>query len=203
MDKDRATRMWNQHRLRWLRRHSADQVEVFCAHDTIEYEQLAGRATNVPGAPSAATRWSATMANVMARHGGTGSVVGLVYSDWNGNGVQDADDRPLENIPVRLIDLGNATTSRAGEFSFINVPIGMLQVGIDLSSLPVDFDPPPVPQVQVSLGRGDTKRLSFGLIPLGTVVGKVIRDANNNGAPTLRISELAWDADGWPISGGP
>jgi arabinan endo-1,5-alpha-L-arabinosidase len=28
-------------------------------------------------------------------------------------------------------------------------------------------------------------------------------DADNNGASVLRISELAWDADGWPISAGP
>jgi arabinan endo-1,5-alpha-L-arabinosidase len=28
-------------------------------------------------------------------------------------------------------------------------------------------------------------------------------DGNNNGAAMLRISELVWDAEGWPISGGP
>ena len=28
-------------------------------------------------------------------------------------------------------------------------------------------------------------------------------DANNNGASMLRISELVWDADGWPVSAGP
>jgi arabinan endo-1,5-alpha-L-arabinosidase len=28
-------------------------------------------------------------------------------------------------------------------------------------------------------------------------------DANQNGASILRISDLAWDADGWPVSGGP
>ena len=132
--------------------------------------------------PGSAAKTSAATASVMARHGGTGSLAGVVYSDWNGNGIQDPEDRPLENIPVRLMDLGNATTSRSGEFSFINVPIGMQQVGIDLSSLPVDFDPPLVPQVQVSLGRGDTKQLSFGLVPLGTVAGRVIRDVNGNGA---------------------
>jgi cell division septation protein DedD len=38
-----------------------------------------------------------------------------------------------------------------------------------------------VPQVHVSLGRGDTKRLTFGLVPLGTVSGRVIRDVNSNG----------------------
>jgi arabinan endo-1,5-alpha-L-arabinosidase len=28
-------------------------------------------------------------------------------------------------------------------------------------------------------------------------------DANNNGSSALRISEMAWDADGWPVSAGP
>jgi arabinan endo-1,5-alpha-L-arabinosidase len=28
-------------------------------------------------------------------------------------------------------------------------------------------------------------------------------DADQNGASTLRVSELAWDKDGWPVSGGP
>jgi arabinan endo-1,5-alpha-L-arabinosidase len=28
-------------------------------------------------------------------------------------------------------------------------------------------------------------------------------DANNNGQSVLRIAELAWDSDGWPVSGGP
>jgi arabinan endo-1,5-alpha-L-arabinosidase len=28
-------------------------------------------------------------------------------------------------------------------------------------------------------------------------------DANNQGNPVLRIAEIAWDTDGWPISGGP
>jgi arabinan endo-1,5-alpha-L-arabinosidase len=27
-------------------------------------------------------------------------------------------------------------------------------------------------------------------------------DADANGTPTLRVSELAWDEDGWPVSGG-
>lgn len=28
-------------------------------------------------------------------------------------------------------------------------------------------------------------------------------DANSNGDPTLRVAELAWDVDGWPVSAGP
>ena len=28
-------------------------------------------------------------------------------------------------------------------------------------------------------------------------------DENQSGQSILRISEIAWDADGWPVSGGP
>ena len=56
----------------------------------------------------------------------------MVYSDWNSNGVQDPEDQPLENIPIRLLHLGNTTTSRDGEFAFLSIPIGLQQVGIDL-----------------------------------------------------------------------
>ena len=119
---------------------------------------------------------------VSARHGGTGSIRGLVYTDWNANGLQDPDEPPLENIPIRLASLGHTSTSQAGEFAFVNVPIGVQEVGIDLASLPVDFDAPRVPQVQVELRRGDARRLSFGLVPLGAIAGRVRRDANGSGA---------------------
>ena len=117
----------------------------------------------------------------MARHGGTGSIAGTVFTDWNANGQQDPGDVLLENIPIRLQDLGSTTTSRAGDFAFINVPIGVLQVGVDVSTLPVDFDPPTIPQVQLQLGRGETKRVAFGLVPLNFISGKIVLDANQNG----------------------
>jgi hypothetical protein len=123
-----------------------------------------------------------SLLTAMARHGGTGSIAGTVFSDWNANGLQDAGEVFLENIPIRLMDLGNTATSRAGEFAFVNVPIGFQQVGIDLSSLPVDFDVPLVPQLQLQLGRGETKHVSFGLVPLVTVSGRVVLDANGNGS---------------------
>jgi hypothetical protein len=131
--------------------------------------------------PGGSHRQTLAMSASMARHGGTGSVIGLVFTDWNGNGQQDVDELPVENIPVRLANLGHTSTSRAGEFAFMNVPIGMQQVGIDLMSLPVDFDTPPVPHVHVELQRGETRRLAFGLTPLGSIGGRVVRDRNGNG----------------------
>ena len=61
------------------------------------------------------------------------------------------------------------------------MPTGPQQVGLDTAAVPIDFDPPAISAVDLELDRGSTRRVSFGLIPLGTVRGRVIRDANGNG----------------------
>ncbi len=111
---------------------------------------------------------------------GSGTISGLVFADWNADGVQDAGENTLEGIPLRLGG-GHTTSGRDGQFAFINVPAGVRSVGLDTSALPVDFDPPSAPQVQIELSRGDSKRVTFGLIPLGVIHGRVVRDLNGNG----------------------
>ena len=121
------------------------------------------------------------MSGAVNRSRGTGQIIGTVFTDWNGNGLQDPDEGPLENIPVRVSALSTVTTRRDGEFVFLNVPVGPQQVGLDTAAVPIDFDPPAVSLVDLELERGDTRRVSFGLLPLGSVRGRVIRDANGNG----------------------
>lgn len=48
LEKDRRARLANQARLRELRRHHADEVDVFCSHDVREFERLAGRSARIP-----------------------------------------------------------------------------------------------------------------------------------------------------------
>ena len=48
MEKDRAARLSNQQRLRELRRRHGSEVQVFCSHDPLEYEQLSGRLMGTP-----------------------------------------------------------------------------------------------------------------------------------------------------------
>jgi hypothetical protein len=112
---------------------------------------------------------------------GTGTVGGLVFADWNANGEQDADEGPLAGIPVRIAAFTTATTSDDGAFSFVSVPAGFNQVGLDMNALPVDYDPPAVAQYDLELRRGDTRLVSFGLIPLGAIHGRIVRDLNANG----------------------
>ena len=48
MEKNRSARLWNQHRLRELRRLRARDVEIFCGHDVTEFERLSGRSARIP-----------------------------------------------------------------------------------------------------------------------------------------------------------
>ncbi|HYG31538.1 MAG TPA: MBL fold metallo-hydrolase [Methylophilaceae bacterium] len=48
MDKDHDARVWNQQRLRDLRRHHAGEVDIFCSHDVVEFEKLSGRSAEMP-----------------------------------------------------------------------------------------------------------------------------------------------------------
>jgi cell division septation protein DedD len=111
---------------------------------------------------------------------GTGTISGAVFADWNANGVADAGENSLEGIALQL-GSGHSTTGRDGQFAFLNVPAGMREVALDTGALPIDFDPPAVSQIQIELSRGDTRRVAFGLIPLGSIEGRVIRDTNKNG----------------------
>jgi cell division septation protein DedD len=120
-------------------------------------------------------------AAAIARTRGTGTVLGTVFADWNQNGTQDAGEEPLENIPVRIAPTSSVMTARDGEFAFLSVPVGRQQVGLDTSAVPIDYDPPSVSSFEIDLDRGATRRVSFGLVPLGFVAGRVIRDANGNG----------------------
>ncbi|WP_408095699.1 MBL fold metallo-hydrolase [Peredibacter sp. HCB2-198] len=48
MDKNHKLRVWNQQRLRELKRDHSDKIEIFCSHDVEEFERLTGRTAQIP-----------------------------------------------------------------------------------------------------------------------------------------------------------
>ncbi len=112
---------------------------------------------------------------------GTGTIAGEVFADWNANGVRDPGEDPLAGIAVALGAVGRASSGPDGQFRFAQVPAGPARVGPDVTALPVDYDLPQPAQVDVEVARDRVSRVSFGLVPLGTVHGGVYRDANGNG----------------------
>ena len=109
------------------------------------------------------------------------TVKGMVFADWNGNGLQEAGENPVQGVPLRLEPVGAIETGKNGEFVFRNVPDGLHEVGLDLGKLPIDFEAPPIARLQVALSGNDTLQVAFGLIPLGAIRGRVVRDLNGNG----------------------
>jgi glyoxylase-like metal-dependent hydrolase (beta-lactamase superfamily II) len=65
MEKNRAARLWNQQRLRTLRRDHADQVTVLCAHDPVEFERLVGHPADQTVSREANARASGQFAKVV------------------------------------------------------------------------------------------------------------------------------------------
>jgi hypothetical protein len=107
-------------------------------------------------------------------------VKGRVFADWNGNGREEPGEDPVEGVPLRLAPVGSAATGKNGEFVFRNVPDGLHDVGLDLGALPIDYEAPAISRLQVALS-GNTQQVAFGLIPLGAIRGRVVRDLNGNG----------------------
>lgn len=131
--------------------------------------------------PTGSVRVAGTSGTASRPSRGSGSILGSVFADWNGNGQPDPGEELLAGIPIALGSLSHVATGRDGQFAFMNVPAGMQSVMLDLNALPVDFDAPAGSQVTLELSRGDAKRVAFGLIPLGAVRGRVFEDVNRNG----------------------
>jgi glyoxylase-like metal-dependent hydrolase (beta-lactamase superfamily II) len=69
MEKQRDARLHNQERLRQMKQRHPDDVEIFCAHDLVEFERLAGRSAAIPADRMAAATRAARAAPSGGPHG--------------------------------------------------------------------------------------------------------------------------------------
>jgi uncharacterized protein (DUF2141 family) len=137
----------------------------------------AARTVNAPGRPS---------------HGGpAGTISGVVFADWNGNGVMDADDTPVSGITVSIATMGTVDTGREGTFSFGAVPVGPQSVSLDIASVPADYDPPADERQVITVARNQTAATRFALLPLGALQGTVMQDVDGDG--TLSAADTPID----------
>jgi glyoxylase-like metal-dependent hydrolase (beta-lactamase superfamily II) len=51
MEKDHEARIWNQERLRELKKNYSNQIDIFCSHDVVEFKKMAGRSPEISPAP--------------------------------------------------------------------------------------------------------------------------------------------------------
>jgi cell division septation protein DedD len=122
-----------------------------------------------------------------ARRRGSGTIAGIAFADWNANGTRDASEEALNGVAFVFAttegdaDSTQVTTGPTGEFAFVNVPQGRARVGIDLAVLPVDYDPPATSSLETEVRNRTDDKLAFGLVPLGSVTGRVVQDRDGDG----------------------
>jgi len=119
------------------------------------------------------------------------SIGDTVFSDRNGNGIQDNDEPGIPNVVLTLTLPGSdgnttqtTTTNSNGNYNFNNLPAGDYKVTV---TPPADF--PQIttgnPQINVSLQAGQSvTSVDFGLRrPTGSIGDFVFNDKNNDSVP--------------------
>ncbi|MFY9821172.1 MAG: SdrD B-like domain-containing protein [Thermoanaerobaculia bacterium] len=125
---------------------------------------------------------------------GTASVGDRVWTDTNGDGVQDPGETGINGVTVQLLDASNnvvatTTTSGDGNYTFSNLNAGNYSVQIVASSLPAgvaptyDLDGVATPNIaSFSLNGGDARTdVDFGYRGTGSVGDRLWLDTNGNG----------------------
>ena len=113
--------------------------------------------------------------------GPTGGVTGIVFADWDGNGMMGTGEEAVSGISFSIGSLRSVTSGADGRFVFSRVPVGAQLLSVDLASLPADFDPPAEAERPVSVERGQTANVELGLFPLGSFHGMVYQDIDRDG----------------------
>jgi hypothetical protein len=113
---------------------------------------------------------------------GVGKVSGTVFSDLDGNGTMDEGEGGIAAVSVKLLNadgtaVASILTGTKGLYAFTNVPEGTYTAQeTDLRGYVSTTEN----AVSVTIGPGDTLTVNFGDQGLGTVLGTVYRDSNNN-----------------------
>lgn len=139
------------------------------------------------------------------------NLAGMVFFDFNGDGVQDAGDVGLGSPTLTIgLDLdGDGTvdettdTDADGSYSFAAVPDGDHK--LVLTSSPTGLTATTPTEISVTVSGADQSDLNFGLQPGGSITGIAFEDLNANGTqdegePALAGVTVTLDAfdDGTP-----
>ena len=157
----------------------------------------------------------------------TGSIGDTIWSDENGNGVQDAGETGIDGVTVTLFDsagiaVDSQVAASGGQYLFTDLPAGSYTVSVsgaplDGLSQTYDLDDGNGPFATVNSSvvilavDEDKLDVDFGFIQLGTISGTVLEDSTGdnagdrvleyaNGQPVVVMLELfAADASGNPV----
>ncbi len=146
--------------------------------------------TNTTATFRSVTVAQTTLANVDFGDQQTGSIVGVVFEDLDGDGLRDVRERGLANVIVRLTGSAPAETTTTsttpdGSYRFDGLQPGSYTVEeLGASGAvgdPTGFTSTTLNRRTANLAPGDVAEVYFGDQPAGVVSGNVFVDINRNG----------------------
>lgn len=138
-------------------------------------------------------------------------IIGKVFTDWNGNGYQDAGETGLGGVRLATVNGLLITTDDAGRYS---IPCGAIPNGfrgsnfvlkLDERTLPVGYEPTCGNPLSTRATRGKMSKLNFGAAPRRVVRIELFDDAFLPGStePTARLSAALDNLPGTALSDAP
>ena len=128
----------------------------------------------------------ATATNTPVGFQAKAGLVGRVFTDANGNGVQDAGESGIAGLTVTVTPIGGgvgvtATTNSSGEYTAAGLAAGQYSANVSDPAgniLTTANDPQTV--TVAPNGAGSARPVGFQ--PTGAVIGRIFRDDNGNGS---------------------
>ena len=110
-----------------------------------------------------------------------GNIDGYVFKDFNGDGLRQRDEPPVEGVKVWVGKEKSQTTGIFGYYKFTGIKAAKAFVTLDTASLPGGFVLTVPLTQEVSMAHYRTTRIDFGIISRSEISGFVFEDTDNNG----------------------
>jgi hypothetical protein len=112
---------------------------------------------------------------------GGAKIEGYVFVDTNQNQAQDPDEEALAEVGIMLDGRVVARTDDRGFYKMTSVSQGLHRVSIDLRKVPATYGLTSEDVKDIVTQGKERHSLNFTVAPLGSLRGRVILDANNDG----------------------
>lgn len=110
----------------------------------------------------------------------TGRLSAVMFIDWNGNGLRDADEPGVGGVVLRINDKTAAVSDHEGSASVSGVLAGEVSAALDEDTVPANLVALQ-PNQTMRVAATQTAQASFALAPAAAISGVVFIDQNNNG----------------------
>ncbi|RKY32286.1 MAG: hypothetical protein DRP74_02940 [Candidatus Omnitrophota bacterium] len=110
-----------------------------------------------------------------------GNIEGCVFKDYNGDGLRDRNEPPIEGAKIWLGKDRYEITDVFGYYKFTKVRAKKAYVTIDPTIIPPGFMLTVPARQEVLLSHGQTSRINFGFNSRTEIYGRVFEDVDKDG----------------------